>query len=94
MRRELEQIAEKIDRVGKSIEKVAWENEARRRPVTTSGVSPVTATAINRDTKDPNFPQAIASTAGFPLPHNRNNVATASIQRWYREPRVWRSYEF
>ena len=43
---EREQLAEKIDRADKSVEKIARENEACRRLVKMPGVGPVTATAI------------------------------------------------
>ena len=46
LKQELEQLAEKIDRADKSIEKIARENEACRRLVAMPGVGPVTATAI------------------------------------------------
>jgi transposase len=45
LKQELEQLAEKIDRVDKSIEKIARENESCRRLVAMPGVGPVTATA-------------------------------------------------
>jgi transposase len=43
---ELKQLAEKIDRADKSIEKIARENESCRRLIAMPGVGPVTATAI------------------------------------------------
>ena len=46
LKQELEQLAEKIDRADKSIEKIARENESCRRLVAMPGVGPVTATAI------------------------------------------------
>ena len=46
LKQELEQLAEKIDRSDKSIEKIARENESCRRLVAMPGVGPVTATAI------------------------------------------------
>src|SRR6202048_4515136 len=46
LKQELEQLAEKIDRADKSVEKIARENEACRRLVKMPGVGPVTATAI------------------------------------------------
>jgi transposase len=46
LKQELEQLAEKIDRADKSVEKIAQENEACRRLVAMPGVGPVTATAI------------------------------------------------
>ena len=46
LKQELEQLAEKIDRADKSVEKIARENEACRRLVAMPGVGPVTATAI------------------------------------------------
>jgi transposase len=46
LKQELEQLAEKIDRSDKSIEKIARGNESCRRLVAMPGVGPVTATAI------------------------------------------------
>ena len=46
LKQELEQLAEKIDRADKSVEKIAREHEACRRLVKMPGVGPVTATAI------------------------------------------------
>ena len=46
LKQELEQLAEKIDRADKSIEKIARDNESCRRLVAMPGVGPVTATAI------------------------------------------------
>jgi transposase len=46
LKQELEQLAEKIDRADKSVEKIARENESCRRLVAMPGVGPVTATAI------------------------------------------------
>ena len=46
LRQKLEQLAEKIDRAGKSVEKIAQQNEACRRLVAMPGVGPVTATEI------------------------------------------------
>ena len=46
LKQELEQLAEKIDRADKSVEKIARENEACRRLVKMPGVGPVTATVI------------------------------------------------
>jgi transposase len=46
LKQELEQLAEKIDRGDKSIEKIARESESCRRLVAMPGVGPVTATAI------------------------------------------------
>src|SRR5271155_3213329 len=46
LKQELEQLAEKIDRADKSVEKIARENESCRRLVKMPGVGPVTATAI------------------------------------------------
>jgi transposase len=46
LKQELEQLAEKIDRADKSVEKIACENESCRRLVAMPGVGPVTATAI------------------------------------------------
>jgi transposase len=43
---ELAQLAEKIDRADKSMEKIAQENEACQRLVTMPGIGPVTSTAI------------------------------------------------
>jgi hypothetical protein len=43
---ELAQLTEKIDRAGKSMEKIAQENEACQRLVTMPGVGPVISTAI------------------------------------------------
>jgi transposase len=46
LKQELEQLAEKIDRADKSVEKIARENEACRRLIVMLGVGPVMATAI------------------------------------------------
>jgi transposase len=52
LKQELEQLAEKIDRADKSIEKIARENEACRRLVSMPGVGPVPATAIIATIRD------------------------------------------
>ena len=46
LKQELAQLAEKIDRADKSMEKIAQENEACQRLVTMPGVGPVISTAI------------------------------------------------